>query len=125
MLAADALPPGYSEFLTDLKARIRAARVRAVLSVNRELVLLYWQFGRAILDGQEREGWGTKVIDRLARDLRHEFPEITGFSARNLRYMRAFALAWPDGSSVQQVAAQIPWFHNCILLDKVKDALGV
>ena len=120
-MAIDRDPTGYDDFLRDLKARIRTVQVRAALAVNRELVLLYWQIGRDILERQEREGWGAKVIDRLSRDLRREFPEVKGFSSRNLKYMRAFAQAWPDESFVQQVAAQIPWFHNCILLDKLKE----
>jgi predicted nuclease of restriction endonuclease-like (RecB) superfamily len=115
------LPAGYAELLESLKARIREAQVRAALSVNRELVLLYWHIGREILQRQEREGWGAKVIDRLARDLRREFPDMKGFSPRNLKYMRAFAEAWPDEQIVQQAAAQIPWFHNVVLLEKVKD----
>jgi predicted nuclease of restriction endonuclease-like (RecB) superfamily len=115
------LPAGYAELLESLKARIREAQVRAALSVNRELVLLYWHIGREILQRQEREGWGAKVIDRLALDLRREFPEMKGFSPRNLKYMRAFAEAWPDEQIVQQAAAQIPWFHNVVLLEKVKD----
>lgn len=114
-------PPGYAEFLGQLKDRIRTAQVRAAVSVNRELVLLYWGIGRDILTRQEQQGWGTKVIDRLSADLRRAFPEMKGFSARNLKYMRAMADAWPDEAIVQQLAAQIPWFHNCVLLDKVKD----
>jgi predicted nuclease of restriction endonuclease-like (RecB) superfamily len=115
------LPSGeYEAFLRALKQRIESAQVRAVLAVNRELVLLYWQIGRDILARQQQQGWGAKVIDRLARDLRHEFPDLKGFSKRNLSYMRAFAEAWPDEPFVQQVAAQIPWFHNCVLLDKIE-----
>ena len=83
----------YDSFLRELKDRIRTAQVRAGLAVNRELVLLYWGIGRDILERQEREGWGTKVIDRLARDLSRAFPEVTGFSARNPKYMRSFAEA--------------------------------
>ena len=105
-MAVDAFPPGYDEFLTDLKARVRAAQVRAALAVNRELVLLYWQLGRGILERQRQGGWGTTVIDRLSQDLRREFSEMKGFSPRNLKYMRAFAEAWPDEPNVQQVAAQ-------------------
>lgn len=120
-MAKDLIPGGYPEFLTQLKRRIGEAQVRAALSVNRELVLLYWQIGREILQRQEHEGWGAKVIDRLARDLRAAFPEMKGFSARNLKYMRAFAAAYVNESIVQQTAAQIPWFHNCLLLDKVKN----
>jgi predicted nuclease of restriction endonuclease-like (RecB) superfamily len=110
----------YEGFLKDLKERIRSAQLRAALAVNRELVLLYWSIGRDIVERQKREGWGTKVIDRLAEDLSRAFPEIRGFSARNLKYMRAFAEAWQDEDFVQQVAAQLPWFHNCVLLDKLK-----
>jgi predicted nuclease of restriction endonuclease-like (RecB) superfamily len=115
------LPSGYAELLEDLKARIRQAQVRAALSVNRELVLLYWHIGKEILQKQEQEGWGTKVIDRLALDLAREFPEMKGFSPRNLKYMRAFAEAWPDEQIVQEVLAQITWYHNITLLEKVKD----
>src|ERR1700674_5256917 len=106
----DRMPEGYDDLLRDLKERIRTAQVRAALAVNRELVRLYWQIGRDILIRQQEQGWGAKVIDRLARDLRAESPDMKGFSARNLKYMRAFAHAWPDESFVQQLAAHIPWF---------------
>jgi predicted nuclease of restriction endonuclease-like (RecB) superfamily len=110
----------YDAFLSILKQRIRTAQVRAALAVNQELVLLYWQIGREILQRQQDEGWGTKVIERIAKDLKREFPEIKGFSRTNLLYMRAFAEAYPDDQFVQQAAGQIPWFHNCVLLDRVK-----
>jgi predicted nuclease of restriction endonuclease-like (RecB) superfamily len=113
------LPDSYPAFLLELKQRIRESQLQASLSVNRELVLLYWRMGRDILVRQGRENWGAKVIDRLAADLKKAFPEMKGFSPRNLKYMRAFAEAWPDEEFVQQVAAQIPWFHNCVLLDKL------
>lgn len=115
------LPDGYPAFLSGLKVRIREARVRAALSVNRELILLYWEIGRDILQRQQEEGWGAKVIERLSTDLRKEFPDVKGFSPRNLKYMRSFAEAWPDPVFVQQVAAQIPWFHNCVILDKLSN----
>ncbi|MGJ5634046.1 PDDEXK nuclease domain-containing protein, partial [Nostoc sp. CALU 1950] len=120
---ADNLSPmdGYDDFLRELKERIRNAQVRAALSVNRELVLLYWQIGREIIIRQQQQGWGAKVIERLARDLKQAFPDMKGFSARNLNYMRAFAEAYPDEQIVQQAAALIPWFHNCVILDKVKN----
>lgn len=114
-------PDSYELFFNDLKQRIRNARVKAALAVNKELILLYWQIGTGILSKQNKEGWGTKVVTRLAKDLKQAFPDMKGFSTRNLKYMRSFAEAWPDDSIVQQLAAQIPWFHNCILLDKVKD----
>jgi predicted nuclease of restriction endonuclease-like (RecB) superfamily len=112
-------PEGYADWLADLKARIHNAQQRATLAVNRELVLLYWQIGRDILTRQAQQGWGTKVIDRLALDLRAAFPEMKGFSPRNLKYMRAFAEAWPDESIVQGVLAQLPWYHQLALLDKL------
>jgi predicted nuclease of restriction endonuclease-like (RecB) superfamily len=116
-----AAPAGYSELLAELKQRIQNAQLRASLAVNRELVLLYWQIGREILTRQQRESWGAKVVDRLAADLKIAFPEMKGFSPRNLKYMRAFAEAWPDEPIVQQLVAQIPWGHNVRILDCVKD----
>jgi predicted nuclease of restriction endonuclease-like (RecB) superfamily len=110
----------YATFVRDLKQKIAAARHRAGLSINRELVVLYWTIGRDILGRQEREGWGARVIDRLAGDLGRAFPEMTGLSARNLKYMRAFAEAWPDSEFVQQVVALLPWGHNVRLLDALK-----
>jgi predicted nuclease of restriction endonuclease-like (RecB) superfamily len=116
------LPHGYAKTLGEIKRRIREERLRVVLAANSAMVLLYWDIGRVILDRQEREGWGAKVIDRLAADLRDAFPDMRGFSPRNLKYMRAFSAAWPDRAFVQQLAAQIPWFHNCVLLDRVPDS---
>ncbi len=113
-------PQGYAGWLADLKGRIHTAQQRAALAVNRELVSLYWQIGHDILARQAEQGWGAKVIDRLAHDLRTAFPEVKGFSPRNLKYMRAFAEAWPDAEIVQQVAAQLPWGHNLVLLDRLK-----
>lgn len=115
------LPDNYDAFLQGLKERIRTAQVRAALAVNQELVLLYWQIGREILNRQEQERWGAKVIERLAADLKSEFPDLKGFSARNLNYMRAFTNAYPDEPIVQQLVAQIPWGHNVRILDGVKD----
>ncbi|OFA16856.1 hypothetical protein A4U49_05225 [Acidithiobacillus ferrivorans] len=112
-------PEGYADWLADLKGRIHTAQQRATLAVNRELVLLYWQIGRDILARQAEQGWGAKVIERLALDLREAFPDMKGFSPRNLKYMRAFAEAWPDAEFVQQAAAQLPWGHNLALLDRL------
>ena len=116
------LPAVYDNFLQELKDRIRSAQVRAALSINRELVVLYWSIGRDILNRQKNEGWGTKIIDRLSGDLAKAFPEMRGFRARNLKYMRAFAEAYPDQEFVQQVVAQLPWGHQVRILDSVKDA---
>lgn len=112
-------PAGYADWLLELKTRIHTAQQRATLAVNRELVMLYWQIGRDILARQAEQGWGAKVIERLAHDLRTAFPEMKGFSPRNLKYMRAFAEAWPDAEFVQEVLAQLPWYHQLALLDKL------
>ena len=111
----------YLAFLDVLKKRIKTSQVKAALAVNQELVCLYWQIGCEILVRQQSEGWGSQVISRLAKDLKREFPDMKGFSSRNLKYMRAFAEAYPDGEFVQQVVAQIPWGHNVRLLEAVKD----
>ena len=113
------MPEGYTDWLQSLKTRIHSAQQRATLAVNRELVLLYWQIGRDILARQASQGWGAKVIERLAHDLRVAFPQMKGFSPRNLKYMRAFAEAWPEAEFVQAVLAQLPWYHQLALLDKL------
>lgn len=116
------VPGGYDDLLREIKERIHTARTRAAVAVNHEMVLLYWQIGRDILERQERLGWGAKVIDLLAADLRAAFPNERGFSPRNLRYMKALAQAWPTpGEILQQLVAQIPWGHHVVLLDRVKD----
>ena len=112
------LPADYATLLADLKQRISNERLRVVLSANAAMVLLYWDIGQVILKRQAKEGWGAKVIDRLSSDLREAFPDMKGLSPRNLKYMRAFAEAWPDRVIVQQLAAQLPWFHNCLLLEQ-------
>ena len=115
------IPPDYAAWLAELKATIRTARLKAGLAVNRELVLLYWRIGKEILERQSAQGWGAKVIDQLARDLRAEFSDMRGFSRTNLLYMRAFASAWPEEAIVHQLGGQIPWRHNCVIIDQVKD----
>ncbi len=110
----------YSQLLADLKQRIQQAQMKAGLHVNRELVVLYWQIGREVLQRQKMQGWGTKVIDHLSFDLRRSFPHMKGFSSRNIKYMRAFAEAYPDEPIVQQAVAQLPWGHNVRILDLVK-----
>ena len=102
------LPAGYAPLLTELKIRVRAAQLQAAVSVNRELILLYWHMGREILRAQRNEGWGTKVVERLAKDLAAEFPDMQGFSRSNLLYMRAFYAAWGPAAIVQQPVGQLP-----------------
>jgi predicted nuclease of restriction endonuclease-like (RecB) superfamily len=114
------MPHDYADWLVELKSRIHLAQQRAALAVNRELVLLYWQIGRDILERQAKQGWGAKVIERLSHDLRTAFPEMKGFSRSNLMYMRAFAEAWPEESIVQQAVGQLPWGHNLVLLTRLK-----
>ncbi|WP_195809376.1 PDDEXK nuclease domain-containing protein [Hymenobacter polaris] len=115
------LPLDYAQLLAQLTARIRDTQLRATLAINTTLIQLYWQIGQEILSRQDQQGWGTKVVARLAQDLRREFPSLAGLSSRNLQYMRAFAKAWPDAEFVQQVVAQIPWGHNVRLLEAVQD----
>lgn len=120
---ADVLPADYPDLLAGVTARVTAARTRAALAVNSALIQLYWEIGRDILEREGREGWGARVIDRLAADLRRAFPEMTGLSTRNLQYMRAFAAAWSlddhNKEIVQQPVAQLPWGHNVVLLTKL------
>jgi predicted nuclease of restriction endonuclease-like (RecB) superfamily len=114
-----ALPTGYTDLLGELKNRVRAARIQALRTVNTQLVELYWSIGKTILERQEIEEWGSRVMSRLADDLRAEFPEMKGLSRSNLFYMRGFAAAWPE-PIVQQAVGQLPWGHITVLLDKLE-----
>jgi predicted nuclease of restriction endonuclease-like (RecB) superfamily len=115
-----ASPHGYATTLAKIKQRIQRERLRVVMSANAAMVQLYWDIGRMILERQKREGWGAKVVDRLATDLRDAYPDMQGLSPRNLKYMRSFAAAWPDKAIVQAALAQIPWYHHIALLQKCK-----
>lgn len=117
---ASTLPSWYADLLASVTAQVRTGHRRAVAAANAELLTAYWAIGRAILDRQHEEGYGTKVIDRLSADLRERFPDARGYSPRNLKYMRAFAAAWPDPAVVQQAVAQLPWGHHVRLLDKLE-----
>jgi predicted nuclease of restriction endonuclease-like (RecB) superfamily len=114
-------PTGYRELLQELKSRIHAAQVRASFAVSRELVQLYWSIGREILTRQDAQGWGSKVVERLAHDLQTEFPGVEGFSPRNLKYMKSLAEAWTEPAIVPQLVALLPWGHLRVLLDMVKN----
>jgi len=132
------LPSNYSSVVTALKERIRKARQRAILSVNKELTLLYWEIGEMIITQQGTQGWGAKVIQQLSIDLKTEFPDFKGLSERNLKYMATFARRFPQfgqqpavayfaehcptGQFGQQLAAQLPWFHIVTLLTKLDDS---
>jgi predicted nuclease of restriction endonuclease-like (RecB) superfamily len=115
------LPADYGDTLKSIQDRVRQVRARVILSANAALVSLYWEIGRIILERQSREGWGAKVVDRLARDLRRSFPEMQGFSPRNLQFMRSFAEEIPDATIVKQLASQLPWWHVVRLMQRVKD----
>ncbi len=110
----------YLQFIEEIKSEIRRQRVSVVLNANSSMICLYWNIGKSILEKQEKEGWGAKVIDRMAKDLKDAFPDMSGFSPRNIKYMRKFAECWPDFEFVQQVVAQIPWRTNRMLLDKLE-----
>ena len=142
------LPASYGALLEDIKARIRAAQVKAALSINRELIELYWHIGKSIVERQRAEGWGKSVVERLSSDLQSEFSGISGFSPQNIWRMRALYLAWTedvsklkpaarqngalilsqaarelDGQNLPQAVGEIPWFHNVTLIEKLKDVL--
>lgn len=135
----------YKSLLGDIKTAIQQAQLRAILAVNTEMILLYWQTGKMIAERQQQEGWSAKVIPRLAADLKLEFADLKGFSERNLGYMLRFALEYPEipilqqpvaklqntenetnmfllqsMANLQQVVAKIPWGHNILLMEKVK-----
>lgn len=116
-----AATPGYRDWLTELKERVRRAQLSASLSVNRELIVLYWSIGRDILARQAAQGWGSKVVSRLSHDLRVAFPDMKGFSERNLLSMRSLAETWPDEEIVKQLVSLLPWGHNIRLMQKVQD----
>lgn len=108
----------YISLLEELKNKIKISQNRAILSVNKELIFLYYEIGKIILKNQSQKGWGSKIIENLAEDLRKEFPNMKGLSLRNLRYMRLFAESYP-AEIVQEMLAQLSWYHNQTLLDKV------
>lgn len=141
------LPADYPAFLEEIKASIRTAQVKTALAVNAGMLQLYWDIGRRIVEKQRQEGWGTKIIAHLAADLQNAFPALAGFSRANIYRMRAFYLAWsgqppvvarsvrrlgrkivaqPVGQSppqpLPQPVTQLPWGHNVILLEKLKNS---
>ena len=118
------IPAGYADWLAAIKKEIAQARSRAALAVNAELVQLYGRIGQEIVQRQAEQGWGTRVIDRLASDLKESFPDMRGWSSSNLKYMRFFAEHCPKGQFGQQPADQLPWFHIVTLLTKLDDEAG-
>lgn len=121
-MASELVPDDYAATLEELKQHVHAARLRVQRQANSELLLLWWRLGRTILERQRSEGWGARVVDRLAADLRAEFPSMRGFSRSNLSAMRSFAAAWPEESAiVQQPVGRLPWGHVVALLTKLDD----
>ncbi|WP_244258211.1 DUF1016 N-terminal domain-containing protein [Streptomyces sp. Tu 2975] len=114
-------PSWYGDLLGEVKETVSRARVRAQRAVNTELVQMYWEIGRHIVRRQQAEGWGSKVVARLATDLRTAYPNQRGFSHRNLMYMQQMARAWPE-PIVQQPVAQLPWGHVILLVTKLRPA---
>lgn len=114
-----AIPREYKIFLHEIKERILSSQVKAALAVNSELITLYWEIGFRLHLKQKSEGWGAKTIERLANDLKSDFPDMKGFSHRNLKYMVHFAREYPEFAIGQQLVAQIPWGHNLLLLQKI------
>ena len=108
----------YLDVFEQLKSDILQSQLRASLSVTKELTLLYWRTGKMLSYLISREGRGTKILERLSRDLKNEFPDVSGFSSRNLWYMKKFASFYPDGITAA-AAAVIPWGHNMLMLDRI------
>ncbi len=113
----------YATLLAEVKERIRAAQYEALRAVNKELIALYWDIGRMIVTRQKDESWGRSVVEKLAADLRNDFPGLTGFSARNLWYMRTFYATYSQSERLQPLVAEIGWTHNLIILERCKDDL--
>jgi predicted nuclease of restriction endonuclease-like (RecB) superfamily len=119
----------YNTLLIDIKQRIRQAQTKAILSANSELITMYWDIGKMLVEKQKVAGWGAAVIPRLSQDIRNELPEIKGFSERNIGYMIRFAREYGTSILQQAVAklqeqvllAGIPWGHHCLLIEKIKD----
>ena len=110
----------YGQFLDHIKKDIQQSQIKAAIAVNQELILLYWRIGKSLIEKIDHEGWGTKIITTLAHDISRSFPDLTGFSVRNLNYMRRFAESYPD-LNCAAAAAQIPWGHNMVIMDKLEN----
>ena len=111
----------YISFLNEIKSRIISARIKAVRSVNKELIKLYWDIGRSIIERQEKYKWGNAVVEKLANDLKEDFKSTFGFSVQNLWYMRQFYLEYKDDAILQQLVGELPWGHNILIFSQVKN----
>ena len=118
----------YKTLLIDIKQRIRQAQTKAILFANAEMISMYWDIGKMLVEKQKVAGWGAAVIPRLSKDIHNELPEIKGFSERNIGYMIRFAREYGTSILQQAVAklpdktmlAGIPWGHHCLLIEKIK-----
>jgi predicted nuclease of restriction endonuclease-like (RecB) superfamily len=113
----------YAELLAAVKARISGAQYEALKAVNKELIALYWDIGKAIVERQKDDSWGKAVVERLAQDLQKAFPGMQGFSSRNIWYMRNFYLCYFHNQKLQPLVAEISWTHNLLIMEKCKDEL--
>jgi predicted nuclease of restriction endonuclease-like (RecB) superfamily len=120
-VTADLKTESYAALIQTLKQEIANARIKAHLAVNREMIMLYWKIGQQILERQKEEGWGTKVIENISKDLRKEFPEMKGLSYQNISYMRQFAIEYDNEQFLQQAIGEIPWGHNITIFSQLKD----
>jgi predicted nuclease of restriction endonuclease-like (RecB) superfamily len=111
----------YLKFLKEIKEKIISARITAYHKLNSELIKLYWEIGKKIVERQKRFGWGKSVVEKFSNDLRHEFSATKGYSAQNLWYMRQFYLEYKDFPNLQQLVGEIPWGQNLVILSRVKD----
>ncbi len=112
----------YSAFLAELKSRIKSAQIKAAVSVNRELISLYWVLAEKIVEKQKQSQWGDGLLVQMSKDLQEGFPDMKGFSLRNLKYMRQWYQFWAEGSAIgQQLVAQIPWGHNLLIVSRSKN----
>ena len=119
--ASSVMPEWYGEMLKNIRQLVADGRRQVMWTANMQMSMMYYRIGTEILNRQNAEGWGAKVVDRLSADLKKAFPEMNGFSPRNLKYMRRFAELWPDIQIVQRSVAQLPWRHNICLMEKVKE----
>lgn len=117
----DLVEKTYGELLVEVKERIKAAQYSALKAVNREMISLYWDIGKTIVERQQDESWGKSVVKQLSEDLRQEFPEHRGFSSQNLWFMRQFYLEYKDNEKLQPMVREIGWSHNLNIFSKCKD----
>ena len=115
------LDKDFNSFVKELKQKILLSQQQAIKAVNYELVLLYWDIGNFIIQNQKQQGWGAKIVENLSSELKKSFPNMSGFSSRNLKYMRQFADTYQDKTFVQEVLAQLSWYNNLTIMQKIKD----